>query len=250
MMTAGAEQLASKETWWLDAVGRVKSGLPLEQARAELDTIFQSYMNETSMNAEARRESFSRMTCDRQPGLNDFAAAVLSAFAGVDGDCRVGAADRVRERGEPVAGARNSPAQRVRRAAGAGREPLAVAASGVDGKLTAVTLGGLLGLLFARWGSAFLVRFVARGRGQIFVNLPLDYRVLLFTAAVALLTGLMFGLAPALQATRIEPNSALKDSPGTNARAPFALRQRAGCGASRAFTAPAHRRRIVCAHAA
>src|SRR5262249_41768937 len=85
--------------------------------------------------------------------------------------------------------------------------------------LLLVTLGGLLGLLFARWGSAFLVSFFAAGRGRIFVNLPLDYRVLLFTAAAALLTGLLFGLAPALQATRIEPNSALKDSAGASARA-------------------------------
>jgi predicted permease len=85
--------------------------------------------------------------------------------------------------------------------------------------LLLVSLGGLLGLLFARWGSAFLVSFFATGRGRLFVSLPLDYRVLLFTAVVALLTGLIFGLVPTLHATRIEPNSALKDSTGTSTRA-------------------------------
>src|SRR5262245_33389899 len=72
MMTADAKQLADKEAWWFNAVGRVKPGVPLEQARAELDTIFQSYMDGTSLNAEARRESFNRI--DLRPasrGLND-----------------------------------------------------------------------------------------------------------------------------------------------------------------------------------
>ena len=72
----------------------------------------------------------------------------------------------------------------------------------VEGLLL-VTLGGLVGLLFARWGSAFLVNFFATGRGQLFVDLPLNHRVLSFTASVALLTGFIFCLAPALQSTRL-----------------------------------------------
>jgi predicted permease len=72
MVSAGAEQLAAKESWWFNAVGRVKPGVPLEQARTELDTIFQSYMDGTGMNAEVRRQSFNRI--DLRPagrGLND-----------------------------------------------------------------------------------------------------------------------------------------------------------------------------------
>src|SRR5262249_9392833 len=82
-----------------------------------------------------------------------------------------------------------------------------------------VGLGGLLGLLFARWGSAFLVGFFATGRGRLFINLPLDYRVLSFTAGVALLMGLLFALAPALQAALCEPISTIKDNSGTSTRA-------------------------------
>jgi predicted permease len=72
--------------------------------------------------------------------------------------------------------------------------------------------------LFARWGSAFLASFFATGRERLFVNLPLDYRVLLFTAGVALLTGLIFGLASALQATRVDPQAALKDGASMSTR--------------------------------
>jgi predicted permease len=72
MMSAGAEPLAARERWWFDAVGRVKAGVPIEQARAELDTIFQSYMDGTGINAEARREAFNRIELrPASRGLND-----------------------------------------------------------------------------------------------------------------------------------------------------------------------------------
>jgi MacB-like periplasmic core domain len=51
MMVVGADILTEKTSWWFQAVGRLKPGAKPEQARAELDAIFQSYMNETDFNA-------------------------------------------------------------------------------------------------------------------------------------------------------------------------------------------------------
>src|SRR5215510_2780107 len=71
MSMEGVEMLAERTSWWFQAVGRLKPGAAVEQARAELDTVFQSYMNETNFNAESRRENFARIAlAPASKGLN------------------------------------------------------------------------------------------------------------------------------------------------------------------------------------
>ena len=70
--------------------------------------------------------------------------------------------------------------------------------------------GAVLGVLFAHWGARLLVRFLSSYNNQVFLDLTIDARVLTFTAGVAILTGLLFGLAPAWRGTRVDPQSAMK----------------------------------------
>jgi putative ABC transport system permease protein len=72
-------------------------------------------------------------------------------------------------------------------------------------------LGAIGGLLFAVWGSRLLVRFLSKAGGQLQLDTAPDLRVLAFTMVVAILTGVLFGLAPALRATSVSPNNALKE---------------------------------------
>ena len=67
-----------------------------------------------------------------------------------------------------------------------------------------VAAGATLGLLVSRWGVSTLVRFFAGGQQRIVLEPHFDVRVLTFTAAVAALTGLLFSIVPALQATRVD----------------------------------------------
>jgi putative ABC transport system permease protein len=70
--------------------------------------------------------------------------------------------------------------------------------------------GAALGVVFAQWGTRLLVGLLSTSRNSVFLNLTVDGRMLAFTAAVAVLTGLLFGLAPAWRGTRVQPQSAMK----------------------------------------
>ncbi len=72
-------------------------------------------------------------------------------------------------------------------------------------------MGGVVGLLFAQWGSRSLLNLIAQN-GQLPLDVHLYTSVLIFTAAVSILAGLFFGLAPALQSARLDLISNLKES--------------------------------------
>src|SRR5262245_2512246 len=96
----------------------------------------------------------------------------------------------------------------IRAAIGAGR--LRVMRQLLTESLLLATLGGLAGALLARWGAQLIKASTA-------LNIPrldetrLDLRALCFTVIVSLLTGLIFGLAPAWQASRLDLNETLKE---------------------------------------
>jgi predicted permease len=73
-------------------------------------------------------------------------------------------------------------------------------------------LGGALGVAFALWGIRFLTLLIASGRENFTLRAELNWHVLSVVAGLSLLTGILFGLAPALQSTRFDLISALKES--------------------------------------
>src|SRR5262249_10530331 len=82
------------------------------------------------------------------------------------------------------------------------------------------TCGGALGLLVALWSTS-LIQEIGSRVTPLLARIDVDYRVLLFTAGVSFLTGIVFGLAPALHASRPDLNESLKEggrSSGSGAR--------------------------------
>jgi putative ABC transport system permease protein len=71
-------------------------------------------------------------------------------------------------------------------------------------------IGAVFGLLFASWGSLALVAQLSTAVNRVYLDLSLDWRVLAFTAAVAVVTAILFGTLPALRAARAAPIDALK----------------------------------------
>ena len=96
----------------------------------------------------------------------------------------------------------------VRLALGAG--PTRILRQLLTESLLLATLGGALGMLVAVWGTSALLKIVASGRLALDLDVAVDLRILGFTAALCILTGLLFGLAPAIRASRVPLLSALK----------------------------------------
>lgn len=71
--------------------------------------------------------------------------------------------------------------------------------------------GATLGAFLAMWGSRLLVRALSTQSRMVFLDLAFDWRLLVFTAAVAVGTALVFGTAPALKAAGAQPIDAIKD---------------------------------------
>src|SRR5260370_30004988 len=71
--------------------------------------------------------------------------------------------------------------------------------------------GGVTGLLMAGWGTKALLRLAVSARTSESISVTPDARVFAFTAAVCLVTGLLFGLAPALRSSRVPVGPTLKE---------------------------------------
>lgn len=70
--------------------------------------------------------------------------------------------------------------------------------------------GGVLGLFFASWGSKLLLVMASEGAGPIPINVSTNLRILSFAMLLALITAVLFGVVPALSATRRDVNTTLK----------------------------------------
>ncbi len=79
-------------------------------------------------------------------------------------------------------------------------------------------LGGILGIFFAYWGAHAIVSFVSSNQTRpLGFAAGVDLRVLAFTIAVSLLTGILFGIAPAFRSARLDLTPALKEGEGSSA---------------------------------
>src|SRR4029450_11959866 len=104
----------------------------------------------------------------------------------------------------------------VRLAIGAGRFRLM--RQFLSESLLLAAAGGVLGLLFAWWGSRALLILGSEGTVPLPIDMTPNVRILIFTLLISFLTAILFGLAPALIVTRGEVNASLKGSASVRPR--------------------------------
>jgi predicted permease len=212
-----ASLLTSDRVWWMQIMARAKPGVDEAKARAALDVALKSAVRAT-MTVKPEESMPDLVLADGSRGMNEASRqmaqplmvlmslvglVVLLACANMANLLLARSAARQREMG-------------VRLALGAGRAR--ILRQMLTESLLLSVLGGLVGLVVAYFGrSAVLAMFSSPGDPMVTQN-SLDWGVFGFNAALSVVTGILFGVGPALQATRTQVTSTLKDAAQTTTR--------------------------------
>jgi predicted permease len=208
--------LNSPTCTFLHVLGRVRPGVSLAQANAGLGVISRAAMEATlapAMRAD-RKAIYLARTIHAEPGRSGYTSlrfrlknpleilmalvgiVLLIACANMANLLTARASARSREVG-------------VRLAMGAGR--LRIVRQFLTESVVLAAAGAVGGLLFSIWSTRILVGVLSTAQNPVELNLHPDWRVLLFTVAAAVGAGILFGIGPALRATRHSLSAGLKE---------------------------------------
>jgi len=223
LMTPGHDDLANRRSQWIQMFARLKPGYTVESARASLQPLFHQILQQEVREPALRgisqhdREWFLKRTALVEPaatgysGLRQQYSTALIVLMSMAGLILAIACANVASLLIARAMARQKE-MAVRLAIGAGRKTL-IGQLLVESVLLSL-VGAALGLALSVAATRGLLSMLPTSGATLMLRPEPDARILLFSIGVALATGLLFGVAPALQATKVDLLTSLKDLGG------------------------------------
>jgi putative ABC transport system permease protein len=215
LVRGGNSVIDRRDNWWLYVIGRPRAGVSPEQITARLNVLAPEILEATvtaHWNLE-QQAGYVKRSFDARPAANGLSSVrdtyrtALSVLIVVTALVLLIACANVAN----LLLARSAARQReiaLRIALGVSRGRLIRQL--LTENLLLSLAGAFLGVLLADWGVRVPIGLLSSAGSQIVLDLAPDSRSLAFTAGVAILTGLVFGLAPVWRATHIDPLLALK----------------------------------------
>ena len=198
--------------YWLEMMARLRPGVSLAEAQAALGPLFHQWVDSTAANEGERVQLPELLVREGATGLNTLRrrySKPLYVLLGMVALILAIACANIANLLLARATARTSE-MAVRLSIGAGR--LRLIRQLLTESVLLASIGGAVGVVFAFWGIRFLTLLLAAGNPDFTLYPDLNWHVLGAAVALSVATGLLFGLAPALQSTRLDLMPALKNT--------------------------------------